>query len=227
MNRNHDFANFPGVPGGACPRLESAALFALGSLEEAEALEFAAHLESGCRECERELAAHAETIARLDQLEAEEDLAHDATLAPSEALRSRLQQELSAEPSRAKLDRVWQRWVPIGGETIAPGLVNVPSSSEGWQPTGIGGISVRQLSIDEVRRNVSMLVRMEPGTSYPRHRHAAREECYVVSGDLQVGSSRLKAGDYQVADENSIHDVQSTENGCLLFIVSSQDDELL
>jgi anti-sigma factor ChrR (cupin superfamily) len=72
-----------------------------------------------------------------------------------------------------------------------------------------------------------MMIRMAPGTSYPRHRHAAREECFVLQGELRVGDKQLRTGDFQVADRDSIHDVQSTETGCVLLIVSSQDDELV
>jgi anti-sigma factor ChrR (cupin superfamily) len=68
---------------------------------------------------------------------------------------------------------------------------------------------------------------MDRGTSYPPHRHADVEECYVLQGDLRVAGRVLRAGDYQRADRDSVHGVQSTENGCLLLIVSSTDDELL
>jgi len=37
----------------------------------------------------------------------------------------------------------------------------------------------------------------------------------------------MHAGDYQRVEVGSEHPVQSTENGCLLFIVSSLHDELL
>jgi anti-sigma factor ChrR (cupin superfamily) len=70
--------------------------------------------------------------------------------------------------------------------------------------------------------------RMEAGASSPPHRHAGREECYVLEGELDVeGGASMRAGDYQVADEGSVHGVQSTRGGCTLLIVSSQDDELV
>jgi anti-sigma factor ChrR (cupin superfamily) len=72
-----------------------------------------------------------------------------------------------------------------------------------------------------------MPVRMEPGTSYPRHRHKGVEEGYVLEGDLHVGDEAMKAGDCQRAETESIHAVQSTESGCLLRIVSSTVDELV
>ena len=90
------------------------------------------------------------------------------------------------------------------------------------------GISVKRLFSDPDRKTVTMLVRMAAGTSYPTHRHAGAEECYVLEGDLHVGEELvLNAGDYQRAGEDSIHLRQWTQDGCLLFILSSTEDELL
>jgi quercetin dioxygenase-like cupin family protein len=72
-----------------------------------------------------------------------------------------------------------------------------------------------------------MLVRMEPGSSYPGHVHGGPEECYVISGDLRVGDSlHMRAGDYQRVAAGMTHPVQSTDEGCLLLITSSLHDEL-
>ena len=68
---------------------------------------------------------------------------------------------------------------------------------------------------------------MAPGTSYPGHRHAGVEECYVLEGDLRVGDLVMRAGDYQRAAIGSVHGVQSTEGGCLLLVLMSDRDERL
>ena len=86
---------------------------------------------------------------------------------------------------------------------------------------------MKPLFVDRERDYVTMLVRMAPGTSYPCHRHGGAEECYVLQGDLHVAGQVLHSGDHQRADDASEHGVQSTEEGCLLLIVSSQHDELL
>jgi anti-sigma factor ChrR (cupin superfamily) len=88
-------------------------------------------------------------------------------------------------------------------------------------------VFTKQLYVDPARDTVTMLVRMEPGSSYPPHRHGGPEECLVVEGDLRVGDVVLQAGDYQCAAGDSTHDVSTTVNGCILLIVSSQYDELL
>jgi anti-sigma factor ChrR (cupin superfamily) len=124
-------------------------------------------------------------------------------------------------------ERPWCHLTTVSSQQLSNGLATIPAGPEGWERTAIAGIDVKPLFVDAHKRRVSMLVKMSAGTSYPSHRHAASEECFVVSGEIQVGERTLRTGDYQVASEGSVHGVQRTEVGCVLFIVSSQDDELL
>lgn len=120
--------------------------------------------------------------------------------------------------------QVWKNWKRPSG----PADFFLQRGSEGeWEPTAVAGVEVKKLFVDQKRNYATMLVRMAAGTAYPGHRHAGFEECYVMQGDLHVGNIVMHAGDYQRAEGGSIHDVQKTEQGCLLFIVSSLDDELL
>lgn len=121
--------------------------------------------------------------------------------------------------------QVWKNWKhPAAG----PSDFFLQRSSEGeWEPTAAPGVEVKKLFVDEKRKYATMLVRMAAGTAYPGHRHAGFEECYVLQGDLHVGNIVMHSGDYQRAEGGSIHGVQKTEHGCLLFIVSSLEDELL
>lgn len=86
---------------------------------------------------------------------------------------------------------------------------------------------MRRLSIDEPADRLTVLIRMAAGSSYPPHRHGGPEECYVIAGDLTTGDIKMRAGDYKLAHAGSIDGAQSTQNGCLLLIVSSLRDELL
>lgn len=130
----------------------------------------------------------------------------------------------AAIPPRQPAVQLWKTWSSAPDEkTLA-----VLRSNEGrWEKTGVEGVEVKQLFVDQARDYVTMLVRMQPGSSYPSHRHGGFEECYVISGDLAVGDTLMTAGDYQRAEGGSVHVVQSTRAGCVLFIVSSQHDELL
>jgi anti-sigma factor ChrR (cupin superfamily) len=98
-------------------------------------------------------------------------------------------------------------------------------SDEAWEATEHEGIQVRRLFVDRKQRTVSLLVKMGAGARYPRHRHAAVEHCYVIEGDLHAGGTLLLAGDYQRAEQDSVHDVQWTENGCTALIISSMHNE--
>lgn len=120
--------------------------------------------------------------------------------------------------------QVWKRW---RGGPVPPSWV-LTAGEGAFEPTDTAGITVRRLFVDESADRVTMLIRMEPGTAYPSHRHGGAEECYVVEGDLSIGDDvRMHAGDYQRMDRDSVHAVQSTRGGCLLLVTSSQHDELV
>jgi len=198
---------------------ETAALYALGALPPEEARAFEAHLAEGCPSCALDADDFREAL--LDVVR--------STAAESQpaGLRAKLLSRIAAGPAAqppAEATQVWKRWKEAGP---ADKLHIVRAGEGAFEPTAAQGVSVKPLSVDPERRYVTMLVRMEPGTSYPRHLHAGAEECYVLQGDIKVGDAVLRAGDYQRAEGGSEHGVQSTEGGCLLLIVSSQEDALL
>ncbi len=190
---------------------ERIALYAVGALEPGEAAGLEAHLEA-CRACRDELDALRPVV---------EELASSVPpLEPPAHLKQRL------------LDRVrggapvqpWKAWSPEPGR---PSLVIVRRDEGRWEGTGVAGVEVRRLHVDPDAGRVTMLVRMAPGSSYPAHRHAGVEECYVLEGDLYADEFEMRAGDYQRLEGGSVHGVQATRDGCLLFIVSSMRDELI
>jgi len=207
----------------ACRWQESLAVYALGSLAQTEVPGLIEHLATGCPFCAAEQARLGETLSIMDVCQAQ-DAASAPT--PSASIRARLLETVATRAPRT-LERSWQHLKNAPGQGFGKGLFTVPSTSEGFERTDFDGIEVKPLYVDVASRRVTMLVKMAPGTSYPAHRHATSEECFVVSGDIQVGDRTLRSGDYQVAAQGSKHGVQRTEKGCVLFIVSSQDDELL
>ncbi len=96
-----------------------------------------------------------------------------------------------------------------------------------FKPLEVPGVTARTLHVDDAAGYATVIVRMQPGTSYPAHRHGDDEECYVLEGDLQVGEQTMQAGDYQLARRGSVHGRQMTRGGCLLLLRSSLHDELL
>jgi putative transcriptional regulator len=192
---------------------EQAALYGLGLLPPAEAREFEEHVRSGCAVCESELRGFEETTALLPLALPER--------APHSRVREKLLARIRPQPERPG-PQVWKAWSPVFSD-----LHVVRAGQGAWQSVGVEGVSVKRLYVDPTGDNVTMLVRMEPGSIYPAHRHGGPEQCFVLEGDLSVGDVVLHAGDYQCASLHSSHDVTRTERGCLLLIVSSQHDELL
>ncbi len=226
---------------------ETAALYCLGALSPDEAGAFETHLATGCAPCEAEVRAFRGAAAELAHLAEPAD--------PPPGLRARLIDRISvgkagspprddrtfdarADGTRAHGARsddasvhvehapmqVWKRW---GGEGATPSWFTLRADEGSWEGTGVDGVSVRRLFVDATRQTVTMLVKMAAGTSYPSHRHGGAEECFVLDGDLHVGELVMRAGDYQRAEKESVHVVQSTERGCTLLIVSSLHDEII
>lgn len=202
---------------------ELAALFVAGAMPEEFAAEYQAHV-SGCEACRREL-------RRLDGVV--EALMSDAPpVTPEAGARSAIMARLD-EPTpdgggsgAAANPQVWKKWPTTDSPTA---LYVLRKDEGGWEETGVQGVRVRKLHVDQPRNQITMLVRMDAGAAYPRHVHNGPEECLVLEGDLHIVDEQvvLNAGDYQCAPVGSRHSVQRTERGCLLMIVSSLTDEIV
>jgi quercetin dioxygenase-like cupin family protein len=211
--------------------------FLLGALDHSAEKQFLEHLASGCVECKKTVAALSRVMRALPF--ALQPALASATLVetPPTALKKRLLRSAKTVVSGASPahknsatagPQIWKTWSATPDRAIFESGYIMCRAHEGeWEDTGVNGIKVKRLFVDPARDHVTMLVRMPAGASYPRHRHAAAEQCYVIEGDLHVGDTILRAGDYQCADADSMHGVQFTEGGCLLLIVSSQHDEIM
>jgi len=188
----------------------------LGILSDSEAQSLQQYVDSaGSTEVSDDVRAAAEILAQI------------GLAAPVPSVRSDLKQRLKRrleEQKRSDEIQVWRKWGASEGEADGPTII---PATEDFQATGVDGVSVRKLHVDPVSAQATMLVRMEPGSAYPAHRHAADEICYVLEGELAVGEQRMAAGDFQHVSRGQVHQVQSTTAGCLLLITSSLNDEIL
>lgn len=109
----------------------------------------------------------------------------------------------------------------------------VQTSTSQWTPSKVPGVSYIALHTDKEEREGTFLLRMNPNTAYPRHRHPHGEEILVLKGEMTVGIHKLKAGDYLYSPKNTVHDA-STVAGCMFltvvpkavqFIASSSTEE--
>ena len=98
--------------------------------------------------------------------------------------------------------------------------------NEGEWVEVIDGVKVKTLYEDTDRHYSTVLVKMDPGATFPNHVHAEDEECLVIEGDIHMGGETFHPGDYIRAEANSLHEEIFTENGCLLFVQASQNNEM-
>jgi anti-sigma factor ChrR (cupin superfamily) len=106
------------------------------------------------------------------------------------------------------------------------GLIFVKASEGVWQAMA-PGVSAKVLFFDQNSHRATALVRMTPGSNYASHRHAEAEELYVLEGGCFCGGRELKAGDYHRAETNTEHHNTSSDEGCLMLVISSPQNEML
>ena len=156
-----------------------------------------------------------------------------------------LESRLSALPPsvRAEVAHLYDASVEIAtsaiGETPSPGVrdalltrIAAPSNhtitaADGaWVETRVPGVRRKILAIDRARDRVTMLLKGEPGARYPAHRHSGPEECYVISGSLNVEGRVLRAGDFHHAAAESDHGELWTDEGVEALLVAAASDYL-
>jgi anti-sigma factor ChrR (cupin superfamily) len=184
---------------------ELAPSYALGALDADEEAAFEKHLRLGCPACEAELRAFEDVAAELGQAVAQE---------PPADLRQRLLSKLAAAPR-------------VPGTVYEKGGVVVFRPDEMAWRNLLPGIQIKLLSNEPDRRYSTTLVRMDPGTRYPRHRHADVEEIFLLSGDLHLGDDAMRPGDYCRAEAGSIHGETYSVSGCVFLLRASRADQLL
>jgi quercetin dioxygenase-like cupin family protein len=106
----------------------------------------------------------------------------------------------------------------------------VRSGQIDWQPLdepGVTGVFVKVLRYDAAAgRAPTILLRFEPGATYPAHNHPGGEEIFVLEGDIKLGRDHLRAGDYLHTAPGNIHAVWS-EGGCIVLVSVPEEVEIL
>ena len=97
----------------------------------------------------------------------------------------------------------------------------VRSTAVDWVPLAepdVTGVYVKVLRFDETtRRAPTILLKFEPGATYPNHVHPGGEEVFVLEGNIHLGKDHLFAGDYLYTAPNNVHAVRS-EGGCVILV---------
>ena len=191
--------------------VDAAALYALNALETDECAQFEqALLDSG--ELAQSVREFEETTAMLAYGAPTEPMATDlkdrlfkqilvVNMGPSSDLVKLL--DLSIDELKQQVPQL--DWALMPGDSVAEIAT--------WQ-------------VDEEDREVAFFVRKADGGKFPNHAHASGETVLVLDGDFIVEGQVYRAGE-QVSSSGGTSHQPETQTGCLLFCVSSMDDEIL
>jgi hypothetical protein len=191
-----------------------AALYALGALDADEARDFEEHV-AGCRPCAEEVRGFGPVADALALAPGGAE--------PPERVRSRLLALVSeggGGPGEGAADA--RGTAPAGGPSARDGgggFLVVRRDEGEWRPTGDAGISYKLL--------YATLLRMEPGSRIPTHRHLGVEQCLVLEGDVRSGPVGMTAGDFNCSLPGSVHEELVTDGGALLLLVSPERYEVV
>ena len=190
-----------------------AALYALGALDPEEARDFEEHA-ARCEECARELRCFLSVADALAVAPREAE--------PPAGARSRLLALVS--------DGGGRKPTTADGPNLhegAAGFLVVRKGEGKWRPTGDAGISYKLLYADAERGTYTTLLKMEPGSRIPSHRHLGVEQCLVLEGDVRSGHIGMTAGDFNCSLAGSVHQELVTDGGALLLLVSPERYEVI
>lgn len=177
--------------------LDLADVYALKALDGEELTQFSVHLASGCALCQVRIRETTDALAMVST--------SLESLTPPTTVKTRIFTEIDKKkPYYHFVHAAEGEW-----RQIAPGII------------------AKILSMDETRQRVTALVRMEKGSSYSNHRHTRTEELLVIEGSCYCGGRLLKAGDYHRAEAGSIHLDTHTDEGSLMLLITSAQNELL
>lgn len=183
--------------------------YVLGALDDRERQQMEEHLQKGCASCEK-------TLSELNAIVASLGFAAKAVSPRPEVKEKLLAKILSGEQTSEKSVRE--------DDKKSPYLIIRAHEGE-WQPLA-KGVHTKFLYADRTNERTTMLMRMEPGARLASHAHHGAEELYVLEGDCVSQGVRLNPGDYHRAEGGSTHGVTSTENGCLMLVISPEIEML-
>jgi anti-sigma factor ChrR (cupin superfamily) len=176
-------------------------LYALQALPSSETPAVEAHI-SSCADCRQEIETLRPIIGSFVSWPTD-------VLRPSVSLWERLAQRIAEDTGREPVSPPPQLPAKRDWEEVAP------------------GIACKLLATDAEKNRVSMLVRLAPGTDYPRHRHAGVEELHLLHGELMIDDKKLYPGDYNRAEADTVDHRVWSETGCTCVLLTSIEDVLL
>ena len=103
-------------------------------------------------------------------------------------------------------------------EPTANGSVYVKPQDMEWTPSQFEGIQMKVLYQDTERGEMTVLLKWQPGTTLPFHKHPEIEQSYVIEGSFYDHDGICRAGEFVYRHPQSKHETKSDE-GCTILAV--------
>lgn len=98
------------------------------------------------------------------------------------------------------------------------GSVYVRPDAMDWKPSQFEGIEIKVLYEDRARGEMTCLLRWQPGTTLPFHKHPEIEQSWVISGSFSDHDGIARAGEFVWRRPQSMHETNSAE-GCVILAI--------
>lgn len=103
-------------------------------------------------------------------------------------------------------------------EPTPNGSTYVKPQDMDWRPSQFEGIDIKVLYEDREAGELTCLLRWQPGTTLPFHKHPEIEQSYVISGSFSDHDGIARAGEYVWRQAGSMHETHSAE-GCVILAI--------
>ena len=142
-----------------------------------------------------------------------------APVAPSAAARSRLMAAMETSDRFSPFVDTLSRLFDMASDSVRQLLARVDDATT-WEP-GLPGMLYQHFTPGPRLVGVDAgLIRLQPGTSFPRHRHLAGNEItFVLEGHMIDGEGTYGPGSVVTHDQDTEHGYAATADAPLTIIV--------
>ncbi len=204
------------------PIREMAAAYALGALEPDEATRFR-HLLATDPRLRREVQEYREVMALL----AGSVAPVDPPAGGKARILGRVRQSVDADAASGEARSVAggtgaaPRPGGVAPDTFpSPGGASIDYDGLEWEPSGVPGVDIFWISHDPGTGESVLLMRGDPGVTYPDHHHPGGEHGFVLRGAFSDALGLHEAGSYLRYAPGSVHrDIEVRGEETCIFLV--------
>ena len=126
---------------------------------------------------------------------------------------------MSTPAQRISQEKIRERNDELGSIVPTPnGSVYVKPQDMEWTPSQFEGVDMKLLYQDVEKGEMTVLLRWQPGTTLPFHKHPEIEQTYVIRGSFYDHDGICREGEFVYRHAGSKHETKSDE-GCIILAI--------